>query len=767
MKDLIQNIIEGNEIDNIFSFVLQNIYKNGPVSVTDMEILSFLKIYRPNEFEKHKESILNYMAVFYKETETNSLKDAVFKQYRKYISETFNESYTPIQASIVKGIADGRCFSFSAPTSTGKSFVFMNEILKCTNDVVVIVPSRALINEYYLKLCDIIQDKGVNILTFVDKINTKKARRNVFVVTPERCRELFRQKTEFVVDLFLFDEAQLSNEDSKRGLFFDSIVRRCQKAFPNAKFVFAHPFVANPESQIEKNHFPRETSKAKQYTQKSVGQIFLCKDENWNYYHFGIDKDIMGAKKQSCHFDPVEKIIQNGGSVLFYVSKSKIYNKGFLNTFGRYIDLCQDIQDERVDYYINQLKLYTGGDTIANKNHYSQMIALLKRGIVIHHGSLPLQTRIIIEQFTKEGFCKICFATSTLEQGINMPFDLVYLDRLEGSKPLSVKNLIGRAGRATTESKFDFGYVVINTPNNMAKFRNIINQEDILDNISALEKEEQQDDDYNDFKDAILNDTFSDEFNLTEKELQKMTNDDIENIITNILDSVFENGNLIPLGQIRNDEKNRLALYGYFEQLYSIYLGRDVCQGERNVLYSAIKIILWRVYGKTFKDVCWYRYSYASKSNERSMLEKHGRKTDDIDANFFTPYADIPNKTLRAYSLFSEGTKAKDVDYDLIMYDTYDYIDKLIGFKLCDVFYAAFIKYYEKTNDFRANKLAKYVKYGTDSEREIWMLRYGLSFEDIEVLDKHIESVDSEEIKFRETINEVSDEDKKSIQRFI
>ncbi len=191
------------KIENTFNFVLQNIFKNGPVSVTDMEILSYLRVYQPDEFEKHKESILNYMAIFYKQTEVSTLKDVVFEQYRKHILDTYQENYTPIQANIVNGISQEKCFSFSAPTSTGKSFVFMNEILKCENDVVVIVPSRALINEYYLKLCDIITDKNVNVLTFVDKINTKYARRNVFVVTPERCRELFRQKTEFVVD-FIF-----------------------------------------------------------------------------------------------------------------------------------------------------------------------------------------------------------------------------------------------------------------------------------------------------------------------------------------------------------------------------------------------------------------------------------------------------------------------------------------------------------------------------------------------------------------------------------
>jgi len=767
MNDLIKDIIAGENIEVIFKTVLNDLYRKGPTSTTDMEILSYLFLYHPVEFEKYKTAILNYMAVFYKNTNRDSLKDVIFGQYRKYIRDTYNKQYTPIQASVIKGIDANKCFSFSAPTSTGKSYVFMNKIQECQNDVVVVVPSRALINEYYLKLCDLIQDKAVNILTFIDKINTKKSKRNIFIVTPERCRELFKQKNLFNVELFLFDEAQLSNEDSKRGLYFDSIVRRCLKAYPDATYVFAHPFVKNPESQIEKNHFDSETSFAIRYTQKNVGQMFLCRDNNWKFYHFGIDTSIMGRKKRACNFDPIEKTILNNGSVLFYISKSKIYNKEFLKQFDRYISLCTEIEDPRINDYIEKIKLYTGSDTAINKNHYSQMTALLKRGIVIHHGSLPLQTRIIIEQFTKEGFCRICFATSTLEQGINMPFDVVYLDRLEASKPLSVKNLIGRAGRSTLDNKFDFGYVIINSLNNRTKFREVMTNEEELDNVSILEKEDQQDDDYTEFKEAILNGTLSDEFNLTENELAKLSTDDIETIAKNILDSLFIKENFISLDEIRKDEYCRLSLYSHFKSLYEGYLGRSLNDGESNVLNTAIKIIIWRVYGKTFKNMCWYRYSHASKSHERDAREKSGKGTDDLMAHFFTGYNDIPNKNLNVFSLFPMGTKAKDVDYDIIMYDTYDYIDKLIGFKLSDVFYATFFKYFEKTNDTRALKLAKYIKYGTDEERYIWMLRYGLSFEDIEVLDKHIDRINSEGILFKKSINNITEEQKVAIIRYL
>mgnify|MGYP001393313089 CR=1 FL=1 len=69
----------------------------------------------------------------------------------------------------------------------------------------------------------------------------------------ERAKELFKNKDWLKIDLILFDEAQLSDEHSVRGLYFDSIVRRALKYFPNSKFVFAHPFIENPEAQLQKN----------------------------------------------------------------------------------------------------------------------------------------------------------------------------------------------------------------------------------------------------------------------------------------------------------------------------------------------------------------------------------------------------------------------------------------------------------------------------------------------------------------------------------
>ena len=97
----------------------------------------------------------------------------------------------------------------------------------------------------------------------------------------------------------------------------------------------------------------------------------------------------------------------------------------------------------------------------------------------------------------------------------------------------------------------------------------------------------------------------------------------------------------------------------------------------------------------------------------------------------------------------------------------YDYLDKLISFKLSDIFYAIFSEYYKRTNDIRALKMAQYFKYGTDNENEIWMLRYGLSFEDIEILKPYIVSIGQEEIVFSADIQNLSPEQIKPVERYL
>ena len=758
VSNRISDIRDGQNLEENLDYAKGRLFTDGSVNTSVLEILSYLKLFQHDFFKEHEIEIIEMMGLFFKKPVSDTFLSLIFADYHKQIKEEYGEDFTPVQVDILKKIRALNSFSFSAPTSTGKSYVFRFLIKDATGDVAIIVPSRALINEYYDRVRTLLNNKTVNILTFVDKINIKHVERNIFILTPERARELFNLKSQLNIELVLFDEAQLSDEDSVRGLFFDSIVRRVQKAFPKVKIVFSHPFIANPEAQLKRNNINvDEHAIATRYEQKNVGQIFYSHDAK-EFYHFGIDKNVMGAQKVKASFDPIEKAIKDGGSVLIFVAKAKIYDGRIYKDFGKYIDMCTLIDNDNARGLIDQLKQFIGASNETNDDYFSKILDRMKCGIVVHHGSMPLTARLILEHFTQQGFCRICFATSTLEQGINMPFDVVYLDRLEASKPLSVKNLIGRAGRSTSDSVFDIGATIVKN-NSMSSFRNLALKEETIDEVSHLDKDDEKlDEKYHEFKAAIKNDQFNDEYNLTNSDVKKLTSTDIDAIVPRLLDIMFEEDGSLVYPKWDNEEENeRKAMYDNFRSLYLYYLGRPDDEGltaaEISIVNQAIKIMLWRVYGKTFKLICQYRYDYVTKKKER---KNSGYK--NLTVSFIKGYDDIPNKQLQNYPLISQDKKVWEVDYDRIIYDTYDYLDKLIGFKLSDIYYAIFHQYWKKFNEERALRLAMYIKYGTDNEREIWMLRYGFNFEDIEWVAECIDKIDDQEIVFNSNIENLPEE---------
>ena len=453
-------IIRAKNVDKIITDIINKMYKEGPVSNVDLERLAYIKLFHPNIFKLYESKILYLMGLFYKPLKPNSLVEMAYYAYAKDVQENFKNSFTPLQVNMIKNIAEKKYFSFSAPTSSGKSYLFMDLIKNYSNDIVIIVPSRALIAEYLEKTLKLLKDnKDVLVLQFVENINIKHTKRRVFILTPERARELFKYKNLFNIGLFLIDEAQLS-EEKLRGLTFDSLIRRINTTFPQATKVFAHPFIKNPEAQFDKHHIAGDCAH-QNYKQNSVGKIFLTP----------VKGDIFAYRptfKPSSYYytrNIIKKILQkNDSAILIYASKTKIYNKKLLEEFKEYFELCKNITDPQALEIIKELQEYIGA---TEDNKVSNLIKMMKKGIVIHHGSIPLKVRFLIEKFINLGYAKICFATSTLLQGINMPFDLVWIDnyRFSGDKnkrALELKNLIGRAGRNKSSlACFDYGYVVI------------------------------------------------------------------------------------------------------------------------------------------------------------------------------------------------------------------------------------------------------------------------------------------------------------------
>lgn len=80
---------------------------------------------------------------------------------------------------------------------------------------------------------------------------------------------------------------------------------------------------------------------------------------------------------------------------------------------------------------------------------------LLRRGVVVHHGKMPGKLAGLLAELIASGEVRVVLATSTLSEGVNLPFRTVLIPELARYSddvriPMDVRefaNLVGRAGR--------------------------------------------------------------------------------------------------------------------------------------------------------------------------------------------------------------------------------------------------------------------------------------------------------------------------------
>ena len=777
----IKSIIYGEvSIEKELQSAIESIHINGPVKLEDLETLSLIKDTHPEIFDEYESQVVSVLGLFYKIDKPKSVLGMAYEVFSEAIKSEIGKKMTPVQADAFNSIKENDIFSFSAPTSAGKSHLFRELIASDKGDIVIIVPSRALISEYIISLKKLVP-KNVLILQFVDWVNTNHVTRRIFVLTPERSNEVFKYKESLNIDLFLFDEAQIS-EERIRGVRFDALVRRADREFPNAKKVFTHPFIDNPEAQLVKHGF-EDGALAKKYAQMSVGKVFLSHDKD----KFGYFSPFASKKEGvlNINVDIPEEILKKGGTLFIFTSKTKVVSGEFKKNFSRYIEMCPKLTDEKSLKYIDELRSFIGLSKDSNKK--STLIDMMERGVVVHHGSLPLKARLIIESFVNDGNARICFATPTLLQGINMPFDLVWINnfRFTGSddeKILSLKNLIGRAGRNTDKIDiFDYGYVVVEKKN-IPAFKGRFKKPTKISPSSVLDlPEDELPEDVKDVVEAVKEDSFNDELQLTESQVKRIEESDLDKSIQFVLDHFFIEGKVITASKYYEIEKKvRDDINEAFKVMFKSHLrNKDLTWQEQAVLSTSIPMLLWQIQGKSFAEVLSLRYGYLSRRKERLEIlreKKRGLISEEeankkiaglkIRLSYGAPNGTIPNKQLYTKRLFSEDASVNDIDFDRLLYDTYDYIDVVISLSLKDPLSAVFQMYYRITEDERAKSMSNYLKYGTDDSTEIWLLRYGFEYDDIQWIKNHVEEVSYREIVFKD-LETLSQERREVISRYV
>lgn len=403
-----------------------------------------------NNFQGIKNSNFNF--------ENTSVLDEIVqisdKEYFKVpTSET--DYFFEDQKSIFDGFSH-QYFSYSAPTSLGKSYVMRVFIkqqiqLGAEQNFAIIVPTKALINEIRSKILndlgmDLMKEKNYKVITSASDKLLEESHNFIFIMTPERFLYLINTSDVGVSYLFIDEAHKISTKDA-RSPFYYELVDKIAVLDPKPHIIFSSPNIPNPEEYLKL--VPSDERKiGRNSTYSPVCQMKYLVDI----------KD--GTVK--AYNDYSRQFLQMGNA------SSKLDLPTLINHVRgkdeQNIVYCCSLKDT-IDYaveFADTLPLITDPkkkdeleDISKNiKNEINSdyfLVELLKKGVAFHVGYLPASIRLRIEEAFKNHIINTLFCTSTLIEGVNLPADNLFITSFKNGRHnldnVSFRNLIGRVGR--------------------------------------------------------------------------------------------------------------------------------------------------------------------------------------------------------------------------------------------------------------------------------------------------------------------------------
>lgn len=369
---------------------------------------------------------------------------------------------TDTQYAITEKMRGEDFFSFSGPTSLGKSFIIKDALYDIVrrdelNDhcVVILVPTKALIGQTAADLRNLLAEvPEVNVATYpsLPKLLRQKYRRTIFVLTPERLlRYLANPVRE--IDYLVVDEAQkvIAKNDARSSLYYHAIVEATRRFA--TKLVFASPSIENPELFLEL--FGKATNGALTVRERTVAQqrYFVDLVAKKQYYFSGLDSTSQEMGQAPTETNVVDLVLTRSGD-----RKAIIYINGSLKSAEFAMRLAAKrpvVTSDKVDELIKHVREYVHKDYFLGST--------LSRGVAFHHGKMPQEVRERVEEAFSDPDSPIQFVvcTSTLLEGVNLPAKNIFVlsDKHGNSSftKIDFENLAGRAGRLT----YDFSGNVV------------------------------------------------------------------------------------------------------------------------------------------------------------------------------------------------------------------------------------------------------------------------------------------------------------------
>lgn len=353
-------------------------------------------------------------------------RDSCVKKIESFANRSYFDNKIILSESQIEilSILEEKNLFLSAPTSFGKTFIVLEYMIRHPNlkNIVFIVPTLALMNELLKKIYDHFSDNYNICINGNEKLKEK----NIFIFVPERSDcNFINLISDIELDLLIIDEIYKLKPKDKKELNSDDRIILMNKVYLNLlaiakKIILLGPFIKQITFEQTKLDI------VKYYTNLSpvFNYVKNCPETDWI--------DYMGENNELVYFSSPESI---------YKSLEKIINKF----------------DEKYEY----IEKYKNEIAHLEKNFFKEWIGikLLKRGIGIHHGKIPMFLRKFYEEEYRNGSLKCLLCTSTLMEGINTPtMKMLVVDN--PGNIFKLNNLIGRVGRLNVNNP-NAGYIYL------------------------------------------------------------------------------------------------------------------------------------------------------------------------------------------------------------------------------------------------------------------------------------------------------------------
>jgi replicative superfamily II helicase len=382
------------------------------------------------------------------------------KEIRQTVPYASDLVFTDPQFELYNKISNSKCFSFSGPTSMGKSFIiksFIRKIMsnKSPENIVIMVPTRALISQFSIdfnkELKESLENYKYVVVTNsnVSELSEFEERHYIFVLTPERLLSfLFKKDNPPFAYLFIDEAHKLAADKDSRSITAYTAISNSLRKNPNLNLYFSSPNVSNPGTFLKL--FKRNEEMVFTTKETPVFQNLFFIDftnKKVTHYldneHYSFESNLV--KKSKNIADIILSLGNSNSNIIYCNSRSEVFSK-----CGAFYNNSLDVQytaSKDVKKAIRLVKEYI------HKDYY--LAVFLEKGIAYHFGNLPQIIRNKIEALFKERKINYIFCTSTLLEGVNLPAKNVFILNNKNGRnnfhAIDFWNLAGRAGRLKYE----------------------------------------------------------------------------------------------------------------------------------------------------------------------------------------------------------------------------------------------------------------------------------------------------------------------------